>query len=1332
MKKMLPLTVLFSFLLLQIPLISNAEYPYDVNVIGDLSPATPIWQWEVSSTVLPGAFTDLWCAPPRNSGDPQVFLSWTGPDQNQTTPRQHRIMSCALSELGTCDATNNDTVMELENMCPSSYFAKSNDNVMARLQDGRIVSVFQTPKNYCDGTTVPNTSISFVEARGIDGNDDGLCDEKMEDGKGNDADRCQPGEVCSETCEEAIGDGDGDDDGICAVDAKGLPTEVCKPYKEQDAYVTRVSDDCGQTWDSTYLDATEVRYLNGDPLTHTIYAMDREELYADPWSDHVFMTTRGGDFGWYPFADPDNEKNLYFHASTAGGATALNWELMFTGIHSGFSGMTSMPHSGGVSRLYWFNLCCAEEVIGDGKGDDDGICEKDENCIERPRILYADNPWVPGSTVSVLFVDALLLASEGGARRDYGSGWTNLVGGSPRIKVRNILGNIGITRIWTDGESDVIRVAYLQKDTDTVPGFDYNTWRIVDIQVPAGGTPVAKTNRIIDAASSPGALPRASVYYPSLMQVDHSTAQDPDAATHLLHWTEYRDDMTVVEKVASWDTGKSWVGSADCPNYGDCSAETLWNPDELLTSWNCVGNCSSGDYQYGAFIDTLDACTHRFFVPWGQPTTDSSMKTHGAIVTTTANPFTVDPSEGLTFSGPQLGPFVTPGQFYFRLTNQGSLPIDWTATKYQPWVTLSATSGTLTSGARADVRVTINTNANSLPPGTYHDTVSFTNTANCSYDTRTVTLIVNPPGILEVTPADGLTSSGPQWGPFSPATKVYTLHNAGGSSISWAAANTQSWVSRGPYSGRLESGESTTVTVSINTNANLLDPGTHNDVVSFTNYTNGYGNTTRPVRLTVNTVPGALFVGPSDGFTSSGSQGGIFAPPYKQYSLGNAGGSSFNWTATKTQPWVTLSATSGTIEMNQSVYVQVSINDNAKSLAPGVHSDTVSFTNTTNGNGNAIRTVSLTVEAVGALTVTPADGMTSTGSEGGPFSPSVKVYTLTNTGSDSINWTAAKYYDQQWVSLSASSGTLASGQSATVTVSMNTNANSLGPGSFTDAVIFTNTTSHIGNTSRLVNLSIIGGVPGNLYVGPSEGFTSSGNQGGGFSPPYKVYSLTNTGENPINWTATTYFGNPWVGLSSPTSGTLENGQNATVRVSINTNANSLPPGLHSERVVFTNTTNRIGNTTRPVDLTVIAIPVLGNLYVGPSDGFTSSGNQGGGFSPPYKTYTLVNTGGTPIDWTATNNTQPWISFTASNGTLAGSESIGIAVLINSDANSLAPGPHSDSVVFNNTTNGNGTTFRPVSLTVNTFPGHLSVIQSDGFTSSGNQGRRSAHHIKCIR
>jgi hypothetical protein len=46
------------------------------------------------------------------------------------------------------------------------------------------------------------------------------------------------------------------------------------------------------------------------------------------------------------------------------------------------------------------------------------------------------------------------------------------------------------------------------------------------------------------------------------------------------------------------------------------------------------------------------------------------------------------------------------------------------------------------------------------------------------------------------------------------------------------------------------------VTVSINSNANGLNPGNYSDTVTFTNTTNGNGNTTRPVALAIQAVPG--------------------------------------------------------------------------------------------------------------------------------------------------------------------------------------------------------------------------------------------------------------------------------------------------------------------------------------------------------------------------------------------------------------------------------------------------------------------------------------------
>ena len=55
------------------------------------------------------------------------------------------------------------------------------------------------------------------------------------------------------------------------------------------------------------------------------------------------------------------------------------------------------------------------------------------------------------------------------------------------------------------------------------------------------------------------------------------------------------------------------------------------------------------------------------------------------------------------------------------------------------------------------------------------------------------------------------------------------------------------------------------------------------------------------------------------------------------------------------------------------------INNLANSLAAGTYNDTLTFTNTTNGTGNTTRPVALTVSTAGVLAVTPAGGLTSTG-----------------------------------------------------------------------------------------------------------------------------------------------------------------------------------------------------------------------------------------------------------------------------------------------------------------------------------------------------------------
>jgi len=114
-----------------------------------------------------------------------------------------------------------------------------------------------------------------------------------------------------------------------------------------------------------------------------------------------------------------------------------------------------------------------------------------------------------------------------------------------------------------------------------------------------------------------------------------------------------------------------------------------------------------------------------------------------------------------------------------------------------------------------------------------------------------------------------------------------------------------------------------------------------------------------------------------------------------------------NWTATKVQSWVTLSSAGGTLAAGANTTVTASINAGANSLAVSgtSYTDTVTFTNTSSGTGNATRPVSLTVNAAEAPTIStvslPAGAVSTAYSQtltaaGGtaPYSWSVSAGTL--------------------------------------------------------------------------------------------------------------------------------------------------------------------------------------------------------------------------------------------------------------------------------------------------------------------------------------------------
>ena len=132
---------------------------------------------------------------------------------------------------------------------------------------------------------------------------------------------------------------------------------------------------------------------------------------------------------------------------------------------------------------------------------------------------------------------------------------------------------------------------------------------------------------------------------------------------------------------------------------------------------------------------------------------------------------------------------------------------------------------------------------------------------------------------------------------------------------------------------------------------------------------------------------------------------------------------------------------------------------------------------------------------VNGLVVKGAD-LSSEGLSAGPFAPTSTTYTLYNLGpQQSLAFTVAIPTTARWLTTNKTSGTIALGQSTTVTLTIDqAQAKLLADGKYTAAVQFVNASSGVGTVSRDEKLRVGAPVPvytANFSDGP-QGFTTDG------------------------------------------------------------------------------------------------------------------------------------------------------------------------------------------------------------------------------------------------
>ena len=431
---------------------------------------------------------------------------------------------------------------------------------------------------------------------------------------------------------------------------------------------------------------------------------------------------------------------------------------------------------------------------------------------------------------------------------------------------------------------------------------------------------------------------------------------------------------------------------------------------------------------------------------------------------------------------------------------------------------------------------------------------------------------------------------------------------------------------------------------------------------------------------------------PSAAFAAAGEEGGPFVPASKTYVIRETNAFSTSWSISADVAWLSLSETNPVAAPLVPRNVVVSFNAAANALAPGTYEGSITFRNLTTGLVE-IRHVALTIRD--HFAVSPEEGFASTGLMGGPFTPSSKVYVVTNKSAVSRAFTVIA--STNWLTVSPASGTIPARQAVAVTVSINANANPLLGKTYSASVVFSNQASGIVH-GRPVTLAISGALC-DAVDDCGQVWTTGGNS-------VWYYQTTNTSDGidaarsgtvtnkQTNWLQTTVVGPAQIAFNCKVSSRypyhpLTFHDNGTRRLYISGEVDwtrytyELTSGVHTLRwtMDLSNLTPAYSNSAGWLDQFAID-----HFAIAPTSVWTAAGILDGPFSPPTRTYFLTNGGTATLQWSAAPAV-PWITAEPPYGILAPGSTSTVTLALNEAANALPLGSNAATVVFSNQNSG---------------------------------------------
>jgi len=206
---------------------------------------------------------------------------------------------------------------------------------------------------------------------------------------------------------------------------------------------------------------------------------------------------------------------------------------------------------------------------------------------------------------------------------------------------------------------------------------------------------------------------------------------------------------------------------------------------------------------------------------------------------------------------------------------------------------------------------------------------------------------------------------GNEGGPFLNGSMTLFLDNAGSQPVAWSAISIPYFVQLDRISGSIPPQTRIAVEAElIVAVAQSLARGSYTELITLHNDTSPQADILITCTLAVDAAVNQSLLEPASNFASQGVASGPFAPHSTQYTLRNTVGSSLNWRASASEPWVSIQPSSGALSAGEFASVTVTIDEPATSaLSVGVHPCVVEFEDTTTSTAMHSRDVDLHVLA---------------------------------------------------------------------------------------------------------------------------------------------------------------------------------------------------------------------------------------------------------------------------------------------------------------------------------------------------------------------------------